>query len=896
MFLKKINEDRTTSEGIDQDKFSDNESLTNVTESFRIEKVLAFKKPISARNKNYDQVEEDLMIKTTNSRTPLYNYKFLVKWEDLEYSQATWEDEFIVLKFKDKIKQYFSNRITSQKLGKKVPIVKPPSLSDPSALPDFVNNLYDYQIKGFKWLTSQYLKKKNAILADEMGLGKTIQTLCFFRFLSEKLGHQGPFLVVAPNSTIYNWQREAQKWCPEYDIVVYLGSGASRKKIMETEFHNGKHGSSRYNLKPKFHLLITTYTFVNIDVDNLKKIQWEVVVVDEAQRLKNKESKLYKLCNKLRTDFKLLLTGTPIQNSIDELINLFKYLIPSDSSLHKEVDDLSIKLAPKAASDPLTGKKTEVNDSEKQNALKKLRSILKEHMLRRTVQDANLNFPELEEKLVKLNLSNMQKHLYKNILLRNYEVLSNAENIISKQSIKSRKGGEGMRVSLINILMHLRLVCDHPDLFYARRREYEENWVNFEEEVVKSSNKLRLLSKMIPKLLEKGHKILIFTQFVLMLDIIGEFFDYNKLDYERLDGTTRNIDRQKIIDSFNNGKSKIFILSTRAGGLGINLTASDTVIFVDSDFNPYQDIQAFCRAYRIGQKNKVMVYRLVSKFTVEEKIIENATKKLMMGEIIMNPIDQSKSDKGIIESILRYGTKELFEQTSEEQEDDEITEEKLEELLKRDQKGSNEISGTMKASSNGLTDYYLSGFHFTDFSFAPILDSNASAEETKENKYWETLLGNEHIEYEKKNIEDLGKGKRNKKTATTMNESDDSRDSINIEIPIEISSTSQDEKGLSNSDSEYGVDDFNFKKKDIFVPSSEEDDEEKERIIESIKALPEHLQEFYNSLSEVYMKVKNFNLEELWNKYKLDEAMRMKFVEFVLKHGTYQKLDELTQR
>jgi len=896
-FLRKTIEARTVAEVIDQDKILQDDELNGITESFRIEKILAIKKPISAHQKTIDQIEEDLMKRAPGQQSPLYNYKFLVKWEDLEYSQVSWEDEFLVLKFKDKIKQYFSNRITTSKIKKNLSTLKTQTPSDTNTLPDFVSKLYDYQIKGFKWLTNQYLKKKNAILADEMGLGKTIQTLCFLRFLSERLGHKGPFLVVAPNSTIYNWQREAQKWCPEYDIVIYLGSAASRKKIMELEFSEGKFDSNKKNFQPKFHLLITTYTFINIDIENLKKIQWEVVVVDEAQRLKNKESKLYKLCNKLKTNFKLLLTGTPIQNSIEELINLFKYLIPDNSKLHQEVDDLTLKLAPKPVLDPLTGKKIEISDSEKQIALQKLKGILKDHMLRRTVQDANLNFPELEEKLVKLNLSNIQKHLYKNILLRNYDVLSNAENIISKQSIRSRKGGEGMRISLINILMHLRLVCDHPDLFYSRRREFEykEENKNFEDEIVKSSNKLKLLAKMIPKLLDDGHKILIFTQFVLMLDIIGEFLDYKNFEYERLDGTTRNIDRQKIIDNFNTGTSKIFILSTRAGGLGINLTSSDTVIFVDSDFNPYHDIQAFCRAYRIGQKNKVMVYRLVSKLTVEEKIIENATKKLMMGEIIMNPLDQSKSDKGILESILRYGTKELFDQMSEEQDNDEITQEKLEELLNRDPKNS-ETSISIKSKSNSLNDYYLSGFQFTDFNFTPILNSNASAEETKDNKYWETLLGNEHLEYEKKNAEDLGKGKRNKKTATTFYGSDsDSRDSIEIEIPIEISSASQDEFILSNSDSEYNIGDLS-NQKDTFVPSSEEEDEHQERTIESLKALPENMQEFFNNLSDLYLKVKDYSQEDLWKRYPIDEVFRVKLVEFTLKYGTFQKIDESIQK
>ena len=867
--------------------------MIGASESYRVEKILAVKRPIQVNKKTPSQICDELMKRPIKKNILAYNYKFLVKWEDLEYKYITWEDEFIVLKFRDKIKQYFTSRQKNKDRMESPAKEHLPKFVDFEVQPSFIKGqLFDYQIKGFKWLINQFLQKKNAILADEMGLGKTIQTLCFLKYLSTQFKINGPFLVIAPNSTIYNWQREAQKWCPEYDVVVYVGDATSRRKLIDFEFFGGKDAESRQYLRPKFQLLITTYTHVNIDVVNLKKIKWETVVVDEAQRLKNKESKLYKLCDRLKTRFKLLLTGTPIQNSIEELINLFMYLIPKESSLVREVEDLTVKLTLKNTTDPVTGMRIETNEVEKKKALGRLRGILKEHMLRRTVQDANLKFPDLEEKVVKLNLTNQQKHLYKNILVRNYEVLSNAEAAAAKQSGRPKKAGEGLRVSLINILMHLRLVCDHPDLFYSTRREYVGEEGAFEDQVVKGSNKLKLLEKMIPRLLNEGHKILMFTQFVLMLDIIEEFLIFKKLDYERLDGSTRNSDRQKIIDSFNNGKSKIFILSTRAGGLGINLTSSDTVIFVDSDFNPYRDIQAFCRAYRIGQKNNVMVYRLVSAYTVEEKIVDNANKKLMMGEMIMNPVDQSKEDKSIVESILRYGTKELFDKITDDQDNDEITEEKLDELLRRDPKPAEKVQ---RPKANDLNDYYLNGFDFADFRFTPILQKGATVEETKDNKYWETIMGDEYSEFEKKGQEDLGKGKRNKKVNPThMGSGSDSDDSVDIQIRIEVSSSPGDTM-LYNTDSEYDIGEFEQKKNNRSTFSSE-DDEEKERIQQSILTLPESLQEYYSHLENVYEDVKGKNREELWGKYKLDEVARMKLIEFVLRYGISTKVEDLTRQ
>ena len=737
---------------------SDEENPLNQDDSYRVERILSCKRPLSANKKSNNAIYQDILNLSVKSKPPVNNYKFLIKWEDLEYRYTTWEDEFIILKFKDKVTKYFENRKKKKKAKKVDTSESPGKLIRLNTQPDFFEGkLFEYQLEGVNWLINQYIQKNNAILADEMGLGKTIQTLCLLKYLNMQFGLEGPFLIVAPASTIFNWQREASRWCSNFDVIIYAGDATSRRKIIDHEYIVKKEKYSSHDLKPRFHMAITTYNFINQDIARLKKTKWEVIVVDEAQRLKNSESKLYKLCGDLETNFKLLLTGTPIQNTIDELISLVKYIIPSKSNLVDEIEELTAALVTKPGVS-MTAKK-DVTDEQREDALKKLKAILKNHMLRRTVQDANLKFPELEEKIVKLNLTNVQKHLYKNILLKNYSVLANAESVLGKSLGKGKRTSDNLRVSLINILTHLRLVCDHPDLFYSRSFNFDGNEATFEDQILSGSNKLKFLDKIIPRFLDAGHKILMFTQFVLMLDIVEEFLIFKNYEYERLDGTTRNIDRQKIIDSFNNGRSKIFILSTRAGGLGINLTSSDTVVFIDSDFNPYRDIQAFCRAYRIGQKNKVMVYRLVSKYTVEEKIVENATKKLMLGEMIINPIDQSKNDKGVVESILRHGAMELFDKTFDQENDDEITEDKLNELLSREPKPVEDIK---QVKVNDLNDFYLSGFNFIDFNFTPIIQNNP-VKDTEENKYWETLMSTEHEDFVKSNVEQLGKGRRTKR-------------------------------------------------------------------------------------------------------------------------------------
>ncbi|EGR31749.1 snf2 family n-terminal domain protein [Ichthyophthirius multifiliis] len=228
--------------------------------------------------------------------------------------------------------------------------------------------------------------------------------------------------------------------------------------------------------------------------------------------------------------------------------------------------------------------------------------------------------------------------------------------------------------------MSLRLVCNHPLLFLQKKKFEVPERDKFLEEFIESSNKLKFLQRIIPKLISNGHKMLIFSQFTMMLDILGEFFKFKSLPFQRLDGTTSVIERQKIIDQFNqkDSSTKIFILSTRAGGLGINLTAADTIFFTDSDFNPYRDVQAISRAYRMGQTEKVKVYRLVSKYSAEERIIEIATRKLLLESIVINPVNKFTSAD--FENILKNGTYEMFNKNLE-QKDAEFTDEQIDALI-----------------------------------------------------------------------------------------------------------------------------------------------------------------------------------------------------------------------
>ncbi|XP_074704260.1 chromodomain-helicase-DNA-binding protein 5 isoform X3 [Strix aluco] len=591
---------------------------------------------------------------------------YLIKWKDLPYDQCTWEIDEIDIPYYENLKHLYWNHRELMlgedtrplkklnKKGKKLKeekLEKPPEtpLVDPTVKfdkqPWYIDatggTLHPYQLEGLNWLRFSWAQGTDTILADEMGLGKTVQTIVFLYSLYKEGHSKGPYLVSAPLSTIINWEREFEMWAPDFYVVTYTGDKESRSVIRENEFsfednaiRSGKKVFRMKEAQIKFHVLLTSYELITIDQAVLGSIEWACLVVDEAHRLKNNQSKFFRVLNSYKIDYKLLLTGTPLQNNLEELFHLLNFLTPERFN-------------------NLEGFLEEFADISKEDQIKKLHDLLGPHMLRRLKADVFKNMPAKTELIVRVELSQMQKKYYKFILTRNFEALNS-------------KGG-GNQVSLLNIMMDLKKCCNHPYLFPVAAVEapvlpngsYDGN------SLVKSSGKLMLLQKMLKKLRDGGHRVLIFSQMTKMLDLLEDFLEYEGYKYERIDGGITGGLRQEAIDRFNapGAQQFCFLLSTRAGGLGINLATADTVIIYDSDWNPHNDIQAFSRAHRIGQNKKVMIYRFVTRASVEERITQVAKRKMMLTHLVVRPGLGSKSGsmtKQELDDILKFGTEELF--------------------------------------------------------------------------------------------------------------------------------------------------------------------------------------------------------------------------------------------
>uniref|UniRef100_A0A8D0BGU7 Chromodomain helicase DNA binding protein 5 n=1 Tax=Salvator merianae TaxID=96440 RepID=A0A8D0BGU7_SALMN len=593
---------------------------------------------------------------------------YLIKWKDLPYDQCTWEiDDFDIPGY-ERFKQLYwhhrslvlgeENSQILRNLDRKEKKMsedkgdRPPEspLVDPTVKfdkqPWYIDStggtLHAYQLEGLNWLRFSWAQGTDTILADEMGLGKTVQTIVFLYSLYKEGHSKGPFLVSAPLSTIINWEREFEMWAPDFYVVTYTGDKESRSVIRENEFsfedNAIRSGKKVFRLKKeaqiKFHVLLTSYELITIDQAILGSIEWACLVVDEAHRLKNNQSKFFRVLNSYKIDYKLLLTGTPLQNNLEELFHLLNFLTPERFN-------------------NLEGFLEEFADISKEDQIKKLHDLLGPHMLRRLKVDVFKNMPAKTELIVRVELSQMQKKYYKLILTKNFEALNS-------------KGG-GNQVSLLNIMMDLKKCCNHPYLFPVAAVEAPvlPNGSYDGSSLVKSSGKLMLLQKMLKKLRDGGHRVLIFSQMTKMLDLLEDFLEYEGYKYERIDGGITGGLRQEAIDRFNapGAQQFCFLLSTRAGGLGINLATADTVIIYDSDWNPHNDIQAFSRAHRIGQNKKVMIYRFVTRASVEERITQVAKRKMMLTHLVVRPGLGSKSGsmtKQELDDILKFGTEELF--------------------------------------------------------------------------------------------------------------------------------------------------------------------------------------------------------------------------------------------
>ncbi|XP_013871645.1 chromodomain-helicase-DNA-binding protein 3 isoform X2 [Austrofundulus limnaeus] len=704
-------------------------------------------------------------------------YHYLVKWKDLTYDQCTWErDNMDIPDFELHKANYWRHRdaILKEDMDKPRKMMSkdgegedeecPASpLTDPTIKyeeqPDFVTatggTLHLYQLEGLNWLRFSWAQGTDTILADEMGLGKTIQTIVFLYSLFKEGHTKGPFLVSAPLSTIINWEREFEMWAPDFYVVTYTGDKDSRAIIRENEFtfdDSVKTGKKAFKLRReapiKFHVLLTSYELVTIDQTALKSIDWACLVVDEAHRLKNNQSKFFRRLNDYKIDYKLLLTGTPLQNNLEELFHLLNFLTPNRFN-------------------NLEGFLEEFADISKEDQIKKLHDLLGPHMLRRLKADVFKNMPAKTELIVRVELSPMQKKYYKLILTKNFEALNS-------------KGG-GNQVSLLNIMMDLKKCCNHPYLFPVASMEAQKTPSGAYEgsALTKASGKLTLLQKMLRKLKEQGHRVLVFSQMTKMLDLLEDFLDHEGYKYERIDGGITGALRQEAIDRFNapGAGQFCFLLSTRAGGLGINLATADTVVIFDSDWNPHNDIQAFSRAHRIGQANKVMIYRFVTRASVEERITQVAKRKMMLTHLVVRPGLGSKAGsmtKQELDDILKFGTEELFKDEGEGMKNN--SGDKAEDEGNVIHYDSTAIERLLDRSQDATDDTdvqnmneYLSSFKVAQYmvreedKIEEIEREIIKQEENVDPDYWEKLLRHHYEQQQEDLASKLGKGKRNRK-------------------------------------------------------------------------------------------------------------------------------------
>ncbi|KAL3062458.1 hypothetical protein OYC64_002293 [Pagothenia borchgrevinki] len=485
--------------------------------------------------------------------------------------------------------------------------------------------LKHYQVQGLEWMVSLYNNNLNGILADEMGLGKTIQTIGLITYLMEHKRINGPFLIIVPLSTLSNWVYELDKWSPSVVKVAYKGTPVLRRGLVP-QLRSGK-----------FNVLLTTYEYIIKDKNILAKIRWKYMIVDEGHRMKNHHCKLTQVLN---THYvaprRLLLTGTPLQNKLPELWALLNFLLPT---IFKSCNTFEQWFnAPFA----MTGERVDLNEEETILIIRRLHKVLRPFLLRRLKKEVESQLPEKVEYVVKCDMSAIQKVLYRHM----------QRGILLTDGSEKDKKGKGGSKTLMNTIMQLKKICNHPYIFQHIEESFSEhlgfpNGVISGLELYRASGKFELLDRILPKLLATNHRVLLFCQMTTLMTIMEDYFSYRNFQYLRLDGSTKADDRAMLLKKFNEQGSQyfIFLLSTRAGGLGLNLQAADTVVIFDSDWNPHQDLQAQDRAHRIGQQNEVRVLRLCTVNSVEEKILAAAKYKLNVDQKVIQAgmFDQKSS-------------------------------------------------------------------------------------------------------------------------------------------------------------------------------------------------------------------------------------------------------------
>lgn len=488
--------------------------------------------------------------------------------------------------------------------------------------------LRQYQIEGLQWMLSLFNNNLNGILADEMGLGKTIQTISLIAYLIENKGVTGPYLIVAPKAVLPNWITEFSTWAPSISAILYDGRLDQRKALREELAGEGK-----------FNVLITHYDLIMRDKSFLKKIHWYYMIVDEGHRLKNSECALAKtLVSGYRIRRRLLLTGTPIQNSLQELWALLNFLLPSIFNSVQNFEEWFN--APFADRGDVS-----LTDEEELLIIHRLHHVIRPFILRRKKDEVEKYLPAKTQVILKCDMSAWQKLYYHQI------------TDVGRVGLDT---GSGKSQSLLNLSMQLRKCCNHPYLFLGKYEMLSNDMIK------RASGKFELLDRLLPKLRESGHRVLLFSQMTRLMDILGDYLQFHGFKFLRLDGSTKTEERGTLLKQFNAPDSPyfIFLLSTRAGGLGLNLQTADTVIIFDSDWNPQMDQQAEDRAHRIGQKKEVRVFVLVSVGSIEEEILERAKlKRGIDAKVIQaglfNTTSTVQERREMLKEIMHRGTSSL---------------------------------------------------------------------------------------------------------------------------------------------------------------------------------------------------------------------------------------------
>ncbi|KAI3979650.1 hypothetical protein MKX01_013745 [Papaver californicum] len=520
-------------------------------------------------------------------------------------------------------------------------------LTQPSCIQ---GKMRDYQLAGLNWMIRLYENGINGILADEMGLGKTLQTISLMGYLHEFRGITGPHMVVAPKSTLGNWMKEIHRFCPILRAVKFLGNPDERKHIRENLMVAGK-----------FDVCVTSFEMAIKEKSSLLRFSWRYVIIDEAHRIKNENSLLSKTMRLYNTNYRLLITGTPLQNNLHELWSLLNFLLPEIFSSAETFDEWF----------QISG------ENDQQEVVQQLHKVLRPFLLRRLKSDVEKGLPPKKETILKVGMSQLQKQFYKALLQKDLEVVN--------------AGGERKR--LLNIAMQLRKCCNHPYLFQGAEPgpPYTTG-----DHLVTNAGKMVLLDKLLPKLKERDSRVLIFSQMTRLLDILEDYSMYRGYQYCRIDGNTGGEDRDASIEAFNQPGSEkfIFLLSTRAGGLGINLATADVVILYDSDWNPQVDLQAQDRAHRIGQKKEVQVFRFCTEYTIEEKVIERAYKKLALDALVIQQgrlAEQKTVNKDELLQMVRFGAEMVFSSK-----DSTITDEDIDRIIAKGEEATAELDAKMK--------------------------------------------------------------------------------------------------------------------------------------------------------------------------------------------------------